>query len=94
MTAGVRLVATRTGNIDGREAAPSVNPQLVPTARTGLRAGTVVEGGPTLTLYPPRAKALGVAGEVPLPLVRDLDGSQLETDPTFVLGLRIVPVSH
>lgn len=93
-TAGVRLVATRTGNIDGRDAAPSVNPQLVPTARTGLRAGTVVEGGLSLNLYIPRAKAFRVAGEVLLPLVRDLDGPQLETDPTFVLGLRVVPVSH
>jgi len=92
--AGVRLVATRTGNIDGRDAAPSVNPQMVPTARTDLRAGTVVEGGVSFNLYIPRARALRIAGELLLPLVRDLEGPQLETDLTFVLGLQIVPISH
>jgi len=91
---GLRLVATRTGNIDGMDAAPSVNPQMVPTARTDLRAGTVVEGGVSFNLYIPRAKAFRIAGEVLLPLVRDLEGPQLETDVTFVLGLQIVPVSH
>jgi len=94
VSAGVRLVATRTGNIDGRDAAPSVNPQMVPTARTDLRAGTVVEGGVSFNLYIPRARAFRVAGEVLLPLVRDLEGPQLETDLTFVLGLQIVPISH
>ena len=94
VSAGVRLVATRTGNIDGRDAAPSVNPQVVPTARTDLRAGTVVEGGLSLNLYIPRAKAFRIAGEVLLPLVRDLEGPQLETDLTFVLGLQVVPISH
>ena len=94
VAAGVRVVATRTGNIDGRDAAPSVNPHMVPTARTDLRAGTVVEGGFSLNLYIPRAKAFRIAGEVLLPLVRDLDGPQLETDLTFVLGLQIVPISH
>ncbi|MXW65663.1 MAG: transporter [Gemmatimonadales bacterium] len=94
VSAGVRLVATRTGNIDGRDAAPSVNPQMVPTARTDLRAGTVVEGGVSFNLYIPRARAFRIAGEVLLPLVRDLEGPQLETDLTFVLGLQIVPISH
>lgn len=94
VSAGVRLVATRTGNIDGRDPAPSVNPRMVPTARTDLRAGTVVEGGVSLNLYIPRAKAFRIAGEVLLPLVRDLGGPQLETDLTFVLGLQIVPISH
>lgn len=94
LAAGVRLVATRTGNIDGMDAAPSVNPRMVPTARTDLRAGTVVEGGLSLNLYIPQARAFRIAGEVLLPLVRDLEGPQLETDLTFVLGLQIVPVSH
>lgn len=42
----------------------------------------------------PRARAFRIVGEVLLPLVRDLDGPQLETDPTFVPGLRIVAVSY
>lgn len=54
----------------------------------------MVEGGLSLNLYIPRAKAFRVAGEVLLPLMRDLDGPQLETDLTLVLGLHIVPVSH
>lgn len=94
LSAAVRLVATRTGNIDGMDAAPSVNPAMVPTARTDLRAGTAVEGGFSLNLYFPRARAFRVGAEVLLPLVRDLDGPQLETDLTFVLGLQVVPVSH
>ena len=42
----------------------------------------------------PQAKAFRIAGEVLLPLVRDLDGPRLETDPTFVPGLRVVAISH
>lgn len=80
---------------DERSLAPTLTALASgPTARTDLRAGTVVEGGLSLNLYIPRAKAFRVAGEVLLPLVRDLDGPQLETDLTFVLGLQIVPVSH
>ena len=92
--AGLRLVATRTGNIDGKDSAPSVNPQMVPTARTDLRAGTVIEGGVSFNLYIPRATGFRIAVEVLLPFVRDLEGPQLETDLTFVLGLQVVPISH
>ena len=54
----------------------------------------MVEGGLSLNLYIPRARAFRVATEVLLPLMRDLDGPQLETDLTFVLGFRVVPISH
>ena len=94
LAAGVRLVATRTGDIDGMDAVPSVNPAIVPTARTDLHAGTVVEGGLSLNLYIPRARAFRAAAEVLLPLMRDLDGPQLETDLTFALGFQVVPISH
>ena len=94
LSAGLRLVATRTGDIDGMDAAPSVNPAMVPTARTDLRAGTVVEGGLSVNVYIPQASAFRIAAEVLMPLVRNLDGPQLERDLTFVLGLQVVPIRH
>lgn len=94
LSAAVRLVATRTGNIGGMDSAASVNPRMVPTARTDLRAGTVVEAGASFNLYVPRASAFRIAGEVLLPLIRNLEGPQLESDLTFVLGLQVVPIRH
>ncbi|WP_419950189.1 transporter [Candidatus Palauibacter sp.] len=94
LSAGLRLVATRTGDIDGMDAAPSVNPAMVPTARTDLRGGTLVEGGFSVNLYIPQARAFRIAGELLLPIAQNLDGPQLETDLTFVLGLQIVPIQH
>jgi len=92
VSAAIRVQATRTGNIDGMDEAPSVNPAVVPTARTDLRAGTVFEAGPSVNLYIPQLRAFRIAGEVLLPFYRDLDGPQLENDWTLVLGLQVVPI--
>jgi hypothetical protein len=92
VSGSVRLRATRTENIDGSDPAPSVNPSVVPTADPDLRAGTVVEAGFGVNLYVPKWRAFRVAAEVLAPLVRDLDGPQLETDWTLVLGVQVVPV--
>lgn len=92
VSAALRVQGTRTGNIDGMDEAPSVNPAVVPTARTDLRAGTVLEGGPSFNLYIPQARAFRIAGELLLPLYRDLDGPQLENDWTLVLGVQVVPI--
>ncbi|MCG8469087.1 MAG: transporter [Gemmatimonadetes bacterium] len=92
LSAALRVQATNTGDIEGADAAPSVDPAVVPTARTDLRSGTTVEAGLGVNLYFPRAKAFRIAGEFLVPLVRDLDGPQLETDWTFVLGLQVVPI--
>jgi hypothetical protein len=91
-SAAVRVKATNTGNIHGSDSAPSVNPMVVPTARTDLRGGTVLEAGPSFNLYFPRASAFRIAGEFLIPLVRDLDGPQLENDWTLVLGVQVVPI--
>jgi len=88
----VRLLATRTENIDGTDPAPSVNPDVVPTADPNLQAGTVVEAGLGVNFYVPKWSAFRVAAEALLPLVRDLDGPQLETDWTFVVGVQVVPI--
>ena len=92
LSAAVRVQASRTGNIDGMDEAGSVNPMVVPTARTDLRAGTVLEVGPSFNVYVPEWKAFRIAGELLLPVVRDLDGPQLETDWTLVVGLQVVPI--
>lgn len=92
LSAAARVQASRTGNIDGMDEAGSVNPMVVPTARTDLRAGTVLEVGPSFNIYVPEWKAFRIAGELLLPVVRDLDGPQLETDWTLVVGLQLVPI--
>ncbi|MFO7587044.1 MAG: hypothetical protein R6X22_03135 [Gemmatimonadota bacterium] len=88
----MRLLATRVEDIDGSDPAPSVNPAVAPTADPDLRAGTVVEAGLGVNFYVPKWRSFRVAAEALLPLVRDLDGPQLETDWTLVVGVQVVPV--
>jgi hypothetical protein len=92
VSGSVRLLATRVEDIDGSDPAPSVNPAVVPTADPDLRAGTVVEAGLGVNFYVPKWRSFRVAAEALLPLVRDLDGPQLETDWTLVVGVQVVPV--
>ncbi|MDX1393686.1 MAG: transporter [Gemmatimonadota bacterium] len=92
LSASVRGQLTDTGNIDGMDPAGSVNPGVVPTARIDLRGGTVFEVGPSFNIYFPQASAFRIAGEFLLPVVRDLDGPQLENDWTLTLGLQVVPI--
>jgi len=87
-----RLLATRIENIDGSDPAPSVNPEVVPTADPDLRAGTVVEAGLGVNFYLPKASAFRIAVEGLLPVYRNLDGPQLETDWTLVVGVQLVPI--
>lgn len=89
---GIRAQWTRTNNISGEDPAGSVNPEVVPTARTDLRAGNVLEAGPSFNIYIPSAQAFRIAGEFLFPLARDLDGPQLENDWTMMLGLQVVPI--
>lgn len=88
----LRLKATDTQNIEGADPAPSVNPLAVPTARTDLRGGTQVDIGVGFNVSVPRSRGLRFAVEALLPIYRDLDGPQLETDLTLVFGVQIVPV--
>jgi hypothetical protein len=88
----LRLAGETWSDISGADAAGSVNPAVVPTARTDLRGGTQLDAGLGLNLYVPKANAFRVAAEFLLPVYRDLHGPQLETDWTLVVGLQIVPV--
>jgi len=72
--------------------AASVNPAMVPTARTDLRGGETVEAGFSLNFYIPQASAFRIAVEGMVPVYRDLDGPQLETDWTLTAGLQITPI--
>ncbi len=90
----LRVEAQGIGDIDGAEPAASVNPAVVPTARTDLRSGTRVDGGIGLNLHIPPAKGMRFAAELLFPLYQDLDSPQLETDWTLVLGFQIVPVAR
>ena len=90
--ASLRVQATNVGNIEGADAAGSVNPAVVPTARTDLRGGTSVEAGLGFNFYFPGAKALRFAWEGLVPFYQSLDGPQLETDWRVVVGIQLVPI--
>jgi hypothetical protein len=92
VSASVRLTGSTVGNIDGSDSAPSVNPAVVPTARTDLRGGDTLEGGFGLNLYIPKLNAFRLAIEGMMPLYRNLDGPQLENDWTLTVGLQVVPI--
>ena len=91
-SASLRVLGTDVGNIDGSDSAPSVNPAVVPTARTDLRGGRTVEAGLGFNVYLPRWRAFRLAWEALLPLYRSLDGPQLETDWRVTVGLQVVPI--
>jgi len=62
----------------------------VPTADPDRRAGKRLDLGPSINLLVPDGPLAGVrlAVEALFPLVRDLDGPQLETDWTLIAGLQ------
>ena len=93
LSASLRWELSAWGDVEGMDPAASVNPAVVPTARTDLRSGTRVDVGPGVNLYIPAVDGLRFAGELLLPVYQDLDGPQLETDWTLVVGAQIVPVS-
>ncbi len=83
-----RLEAQGIGDISGADPAPSVNPAVVPTARTDLRSGTRLDGGLGLntSIRGGPLRGLRFAAEFLVPFYQDLGGPQLETDWTFVGG--------
>lgn len=92
VSASLRLAGESWADVEGEDAAPSVNPAVVPTARPDLRDGQRLDLGIGLNLYFPPLSAFRIAAEALLPVYQHLDGPQLETDLTFVLGLQLVPV--
>jgi hypothetical protein len=79
------------GDIDGMESAASVNPSVVPTARTDLRGGTRFDAGVGVNWYAHRPSGLRFAAELLKPVYQKLHGPQLETDLVLHFGIQLVP---
>lgn len=84
-SSSVRVAVESWGNIDGSD--DQLNPMMVPTARTDLRAGH------RLDLFVGASWDTGghldghrLAIEVGVPVYQDLDGPQLENDLMFTFG--------
>ncbi|MBE9031726.1 transporter [filamentous cyanobacterium LEGE 11480] len=88
VSTSLRLKGKTWGDIDGAD--PRLNPNLIPTANPELRSGTTIDLGLGLNLYAPNGPLQGsrIGIEFALPLLRDLDGPQLETDWTLTLGVQ------
>ncbi len=84
----VRGLVQTWGDIDGADPAASVNPMVVPTARTDLRGGTRLDIPVGINLYAPSGALAGhrLAAELYLPVYQSLNGPQLETDWMLMVG--------
>lgn len=94
MSAGARVQWRQWFNISGQDdrlGAPMGIPaeDFVPTADPDQRAGQSLELGPSVNFVIPSGPAQGIrlGLEALLPLYRNLDGPQLETDWTFIAGV-------
>lgn len=92
LSVSLRGAASSWGDVEGVDPAASVNPMVVPTARTDLRGGTRIDAGVGVNWYVHRPSGLRLAAELLRPLYQDLHGPQLETDYTLVVGVQVVPV--
>ena len=86
----VRLNGRTWGDIEGADS--RLNPNLIPTADPDLRNGTNLFLGLGVNFYIPKGSLKGsrIAVELEFPLLRDLDGPQLETDLQLTAGLQFV----
>lgn len=93
----VRALAKRFGNYSGADAAYG-NPMMVPTVRADLRGGTRVDLPLGLNVYFPDGPLKGhrIAAEWSLPLYQSLDGPQLQTDWSLMIGWQksFAPLGH
>lgn len=93
----IRVLARRIGNYSGADAAYG-NPMMIPTVRTELRGGTRIDLPLGLNVYFPDGPLKGhrIAAEWSLPLYRNLDGPQLQTDWTLMIGWQksFAPLGH
>ena len=93
----IRVLAKRFGNYSGADAAYG-NPMMVPTVRTELRGGTRVDLPVGLNVYFSDGPLKGhrIAAEWSLPLYQNLDGPQLQTDWTLMIGWQksFEPLGH
>ncbi len=93
----VRAMAKRSGNYSGADAAYG-NPMMAPTVRSELRGGTRVDLPLGANVYFPDGLLKGhrIAAEWTLPLYQDLNGPQLQTDWTLMVGWQksFAPLGH
>ena len=83
-----RMEGRTWGNIDGEDS--RLNPNLIPTADPDQRGGTQIDLGFGVNFYLPKGNLKGgrFAFEFKLPIYRDLDGPQLETDWQLTAGIQ------
>ena len=88
LSTSLRLTGITWGDIDGAD--DRLNPMMIPTADPELRNGTQINLGFGVNLYAPEGNLKGsrLAMEFELPILRDLDGPQLETDWQLTVGLQ------
>jgi Putative MetA-pathway of phenol degradation len=86
LSASLRAEATSWGDVEGADGA--LNPALVPTADPDLRAGTRVDAlaGINFEIAEGALHGNRIAVELGLPVYQSLDGPQLETDWSVVIG--------
>lgn len=89
LSTSLRILYTNLGTIGGQD--QRLNPMLVQTANTDLQGGERVDFGLGFNLYKASGnlKGLRLAFEYLIPLYQDLNGPQLETDGSFVLGAQM-----
>lgn len=85
-----RLEGKMWNDIEGKDG--ELNPRMVPTARTDLRAGKRVDALLGINFTPSKGMFAdsSIAAEYGMPLYQNLDGPQLETDHRVMLGMKIV----
>lgn len=86
VSVSTRLLWSQWGNVDGADEA--LNPMMVPTADTNLRAGRRLDIGAGLSVYLPKVifHSQRLALEALVPVYQNVDGPQLETDMTLIFG--------
>ncbi len=90
MSAGLRMQYNQWFNYKSKDERITGDMIIVPTADPDRRAGKRLELGPSVNLIALNGPLAGVrvGVEALFPLVRDLDGPQLETDWTLIAGLQ------
>ena len=75
--------------IEGRD--KELNPKMVPTARPDLSSRKSVRGFAGINLYKPKGAFAGsrLAVEIGWPLYQNLDGPQLKSDYSFIIGWQL-----
>lgn len=90
LSGSLRLAWQSWGDIDGRDA--DLNPMMVATADPNLRGGERYDLGVGFNVIIPEGMADGlrIAAEALYPLEQQLDGPQLETDISYVIGAQML----